>query len=271
MEHSNRGNGPNPRTDGGIGTSETGPGSAPDRVRVVLADDDPLARRVVRDVLQDAGIIVIAEAATAREAVELALHYRPEIVVLDATMATTGIGAGSAMSRIIERCPEVRVVVFAASADDELGLQCLRAGASAFLTKEIDPASLPRALHGIVRGEFACSRAFVRTLVAQMRAVPQGGVGVRPVRSALTPREWEVLDLLCEGASTEAIAETLVLATETVRSHVKNLLRKLPAHSRQEAIELAPRLRSGDTTRPSQLDEIEAGAMDNRALTPVLA
>jgi NarL family two-component system response regulator LiaR len=82
-------------------------------------------------------------------------------------------------------------------------------------------------------------------LVDQMRRTRADGAGIRPVRSRLTPREWEVLDLLCEGRSTHDIADTLILSFETVRSHIKNLLRKLGVNSRQQAVEEARRLRAG--------------------------
>jgi ATP/maltotriose-dependent transcriptional regulator MalT len=84
-----------------------------------------------------------------------------------------------------------------------------------------------------------------------MRNTPVDGDGMRPVRSPLTPREWEVLDLLCMRASTEAIADALVLSHETVRSHIKNILRKLQVGSRQQAVDAARRLRS-DILPPEQ-------------------
>ena len=80
-------------------------------------------------------------------------------------------------------------------------------------------------------------------LVQHYRSAPTGGMGLRPVRSSLTDREWEVLDLLSGGASTDDIARLLVLSTETVRSHLKNLYRKLEVRSRDEAIEAAVRMR----------------------------
>ena len=96
---------------------------------------------------------------------------------------------------------------------------------------------LPQALRGAVDGEAVISRRLGRRLVEHIRRQPEGASGMRPVKSPLTPREWEVIDLLCEGKTTDQIAETLVLSTETVRSHVKNILRKLDARSREEAVD----------------------------------
>jgi two-component system nitrate/nitrite response regulator NarL len=93
-------------------------------------------------------------------------------------------------------------------------------------------------------------------LIETLRALPDGGLGVRPVRSSLTPREWEVLDLLCSGLTVDDIAEQLVLARDTVRTHVKRLLRKLGAHSQAEAVEIANGMRSTFTpTVPAVPDD----------------
>jgi len=102
---------------------------------------------------------------------------------------------------------------------------------------------LPRVLRGVVFGEAAISRRLAMLLVEADRRSPRAGAGLRPVKSPLTDREWEVLDLLASGARTEEIAQTLVLSTETVRSHLKNLYRKLEVRSRAEATEAAQRLR----------------------------
>jgi two-component system nitrate/nitrite response regulator NarL len=93
-----------------------------------------------------------------------------------------------------------------------------------------------------------------------MRRVSPDGAGIRPVRSPLTPREWEVLDLLCAGQSTDGIAEALVLSSETVRSHIKNLLRKLGVSSRQAAVEEARRMRAGLAVVPGEGQRAEAAA-----------
>jgi NarL family two-component system response regulator LiaR len=212
------------------------------RLRAIIVDDDPLARRVVRDALQLAGIMVMAEAADGRAAIELTRFYKPDVVLMDVVMpGMDGIQATRVLTREV---PGARIVLLTRSDEDELALLGLRAGAVGYLTKDVSVDAIPRALRGAHAGEAAISRHLSMRLVEQLRLVPESGVGVRPVRSPLTPREWEVLDLLCEGQSTDEIALTLVLAVETVRSHIKNVLRKLGVRSREQAVALAANLRA---------------------------
>jgi DNA-binding NarL/FixJ family response regulator len=212
-------------------------------LRVIVADDDPLARRMLRDLLQMAGITVIAEAGSGREAVELGLYYRPDVVVMDLIMP--GVDGLAATRQIVERAPEVRVVILTSSDDDEVGLMTLRAGASGFLCKDVGVEALPRALHCAKHGEAVITRRLTMRLIEDLRTVRQDSTGLRPIRSELTSREWEVLDLLCRDMTTDDIADALVVSVETVRSHVKSVLRKLGVRSRREAVEAASRLRSG--------------------------
>jgi DNA-binding NarL/FixJ family response regulator len=186
---------------------------------------------------------VVAEATTGREAVELASFYRPEVVVMDDRVS--GLDGIEVTRRIHERAPGVCVVLLAGSHDNERALKSLRAGAVGYLSKEVELDALPRVLRGVLGGEAAISRRLTMALVESYRSSPRGGVGLRPVRSPLTDREWEVLDLLSDGAGTEDIAHTLVLSTETVRSHLKNLYRKLGVRSREQAVAEARRQRDG--------------------------
>jgi two-component system, NarL family, response regulator LiaR len=227
----------NPREIRGAGDEQAEP------LRVIVADDDALARRVVRDVLQADGVVVIAEASCGREATELALYYRPDVVVMDIVMP--GVDGISATREIVRAAPGVRVVMLTCSDDQHIGLMALRAGASGFLAKSMDLAALPRTLRAVRAGEPAVSRGMTAHLIDVARRMRDDVSGIRPVRSPLTAREWEVLDLLCEGMSTDVIADTLVLSAETVRSHVKSVLRKLGVRSRGEAVAAARRLREG--------------------------
>ena len=210
-------------------------------LKTIVADDDPLVRRLIRDTLQMDGVTVIAEACNGREAIELALFYRPDVVLMDYMMPE--LDGIEATQRIFEADPGIRVVLLTGAADDALALRALRAGASGFLSKDMELASLPRALRCAVNGEAAISRRLAMRLVQHFRTTPTGGTGLRPVRSTLTDREWQVLDLLSGGASNEDIAQSLVLSHETVRTHLKNLYRKLQVRSREQAVEAANRLR----------------------------
>jgi len=218
------------------------------RRRVVLVDDDAMSRRVVRDTLQQAGFVVIAEAANGREAVELSLYYHPDVVVMDVAMP--GIDGLEATRQIVDGDPSIKVVMLTTSDDEEVALSGLRAGAVGFVSKEIDLDALPRLLESAHRGEAVITRRMTMRLVESVRSLRPDGSGMRPVRSPLTSREWEVLDLMCDGRATDEIAEELVLSSETVRSHVKGVLRKLGVSSRKDAVEQARRMRAGATFDP---------------------
>jgi two-component system, NarL family, response regulator LiaR len=211
-------------------------------LRVIIADSDPLARRAVRDALQGAGVVVIAEAGNGGDAVRLAQHYQPDVVLMDVSMP--GLDGIAATRRIVDQASGVAVVILAARDDYETALHCLRAGASGFLTRTISLEVLARALRAATNGEAVVSRRLMTQIIGGLRRSAPGGLGMRPVVSPLTTREWEVLDLLCQGQSTDDIADTLVLSGETVRSHVKHILRKLNVSSREQAVQEARELRS---------------------------
>jgi two-component system, NarL family, response regulator LiaR len=210
-------------------------------VRAIVADDDPLARKMIKEALQSAGIVVIAEAQNGRQAVELTRHYHPDVVMMDVVMPE--LDGIAATRQIVKERPEQVIIILTTADDDEIGLVGLRAGASGFLAKDVDIDVLPQAIQGALSGEAAISRRLGMRLVEHLRRAPEGHGGLRPVKSPLTPREWEVIDMLSEAKTTDQIAAELVLSSETVRSHVKHILRKLHASSREEAVAAAQRMR----------------------------
>jgi two-component system, NarL family, response regulator LiaR len=217
---------------------------APERHRVLVVDPDPLARRALVDGLRlDGSFLIIGQAVDGVEGVELALHYRPDLVLLAA--ALPGLDVIDACARINARAPECRVVMLSTGLDLDLEMRAIRAGACGFLSKEADTAALSHALDAIASGEHVISRELTTHLVDRLRRTPEAGVGTRPVKSSLTGREWEVLDHVCGGATTREVAERLFLSNETVNSHIKSIMRKLGVHSRADAVAVAGKLRSG--------------------------
>ncbi len=210
-------------------------------LRVIIADDDPLARRMIKGALQAAGMTVVAEAKNGHEAVELGLHYQPDVVLMDVVMP--GLDGILATRRILKANPDQRVVALTRGDEGELGLLALRAGAVGFLSKHVDIDALPRALQGVREGEAAISRQMTRRLIERFRDAEDRPSGLRPIKSPLTAREWEVIDLLKSDRSPDDVADTLVLSRETVRSHIKNIMRKLNVHSRADAVSATERLR----------------------------
>ncbi|HWH95007.1 MAG TPA: response regulator transcription factor [Baekduia sp.] len=210
--------------------------------RVVVVDDDTQLRGQLRAALQDAGLTVIAEADNGRDAIDLAAHFRPDVMIMDIVMAN--IDGLSATRQIVARAPTVRILLLTASDDVDLGMVGLRAGAAGHQVKGVPVPEIVEAVLRMATGEPVVGPDLTWRLIESLRALPVGGQGVRPVRSKLTPREWEVLDLLCAGRSVDQIADELVLARDTVRTHVKRLLRKLGAHSQAEAISIANGIRA---------------------------
>jgi len=210
---------------------------------VLIAAADPLVRRALRTVLESPEFEVVGETASAGAALAAVHEHAPQVALIDVIL-DGGDGLELA-ERIAREATETRVIVLSASDDDHTAIRALRAGARGFLPKDIELDALPRAVTGVLAGEAAVSRRLSMRVIEELRNTPALGPGIRPTVSELTPREWQVLDLLTTGASTADIAIDLVLSPETVLTHVKNILKKLGVHSRRDAIRQAERLRLG--------------------------
>ncbi len=193
---------------------------------MLIAGEDAGARGVISRALRESGgFEVINEAGTADEAVAMASAFAPHVVLLD--VPTAGAEVCTVVRTILREAPEARIVVLSAEPCEQLGLETLRAGAVGFLARKIDSSALVRALNGVAGGEAAISRGLATWLVTRAREEPERRMGMRPVKSRLTTREWEVLDLVSAGISKAAIARDLSVTLGTVRSHLRNLSRKL--------------------------------------------
>jgi DNA-binding NarL/FixJ family response regulator len=206
------------------------------RVTVVMADDHAPLRGRIRDALETGGCTVLGEAATADDAVRLVLEHGPDVALLDIHMPGSGIRAAEEVTRLR---PGTAVVMLTQSTDDDDLFDSLRAGASGYLLKGTDPAGLADALRAVLAGEGAMSPRLVARIMDEFRA-PSRRLSLRPspAASKLSPREWEVMELLGQGLSTEEVASRLFLSPTTVRVHVSTVLRKLRVKDRQSAFRL---------------------------------
>src|SRR5689334_10119729 len=160
------------------------------RLRVLIADHDALARRMMHDALQDAGLVVIGSAGDGREAVALARHYRPEVLLLDIALPPAG---GVDVIRQLTPILDTRIVTVSAVAGvDEPVLAALHAGAIGHIDKDVDPDEFVRLVILASDGEAIIPSRVMTRLLDVWREIPAGGW--RPLRSALTTREWEIVD-----------------------------------------------------------------------------
>ncbi len=207
-------------------------------LRVVIADDHPHLRAGIRAALEADGCAVLAEVGDAPKAVTAALEHRPDVCLLDIHMPGSGLEA----ARQIAQLPAApAVVMLTASRDDDDLFAALRAGASGYLLKDMDPDRLGAALRGVLSGEAALPRSLVLKVMAEFAAAPKRRFGGRtqPALAKLTSREAEVLDHMAAGLSTEDIAGRLFIGQVTVRTHVSNVLKKLKVTDRDAAVRLA--------------------------------
>jgi DNA-binding NarL/FixJ family response regulator len=202
------------------------------RIRVVIADDQPLMRAGFRTVLEATGSIeVVAEAGDGEAAVRAATEQRPDVVLMDIRMpGLDGIEA-------TRRLPRDRVLVLTTFGLDEYIVEALRAGASGFLTKDAPAHELVAAVRAVAAGDAVLSPMVTRQLLDRVArrlpaVVPAPGDGL----ATLTEREREVLGLVAAGLSNAEIAAALVVAEPTVKTHVSHLLGKLGLRDRVQAV-----------------------------------
>ena len=205
-----------------------------ERIRVLVADDHAPTRAGVRGSLDSEGFEVVGEASNGRMAVDLAAELKPDVCLLDIHMPGGGIAAAEEISRSL---PDCAVVMLTYSREDEDLFDSLRAGARGYLLKDMDPDRLGPALHGVLAGEAALPRSLVSRVLEEFQGRNRRRLFVKETRpTRLTSREWEVMELLREGLSTEEIAARLFVAPGTVRVHVSAVLRKLRVPDRASAI-----------------------------------
>ena len=202
------------------------------RLRVVIADDQPMMRAGFKAVLEATGSIeVVAEAANGEEAVAAARRHAPDVVLMDIRMpGMDGIEA-------TRRLPRHRVLILTTFGLDEYIVEALRAGASGFLLKDAPTQDVVQAVRSVAAGDAVLAPAVTRQLLDQVgRRLPTPVSRTPDALAGLTDREREVLRMLAAGLSNAEIADALVLSEATVKTHVSNVLGKLGLRDRVQAV-----------------------------------
>ena len=191
-------------------------------IRILIADDHPFVRRGVKQVLTDEFPgVVIGEASTAPELLELAGKSRWDLVVLDLTMP--GRGGLDALHELKAGCPDTPVLVLSMHPEDQFAVRVLRAGAAGYLTKESIPEELVHAVKKLMAGG-----RYIRPSVADLLATQlQQGDGLQPPHTRLSDREFQVLGLIAHGKTITHIAEELSLSVKSVSTYRARIVEKL--------------------------------------------
>jgi len=206
-------------------------------VRVLLADDQALVRSGFRMILEARDDLeVVGEARTGAEAIELAERLDPDVILMDVRMPD--LDGIEATRRLTAAGSHARILILTTFDLDEYVYAALRAGASGFLLKDVEPEQLAEAVRVIASGEALLAPTVTRRLIDRFgRSLPQEKPP--PSLESLTARELEILRLLASGLSNAEIATTLVVSDATVKTHVSSILRKLRLRDRVQAVVLA--------------------------------
>lgn len=208
-----------------------------DLLRIVLADNHLLFRKGLArllDAQQD--FEVVGEAQDGAEAVGIAMRMRPDVVLMDSHLPV--FDGPEAARRIRLRMPEVQVIMLGVPNDDEDLVRAIRLGVNGYLLKDILPEDLFRHLRNTREGTTPLSPALAEPLFRQVallsRATPQCSTA-----QALSPRELDVMRLIADGLNNHEVAARLAIAENTVKNHVRSILRKLNARNRAQAAAIA--------------------------------
>lgn len=199
-------------------------------IRVFIADDHPIVRRGIRDLLEtEADIEVIGEATNGRDAVSEAVKRVPDVILMDLVM--TPVDGIEATRLIKEQAPGIKILVLTSFATDDKVFPAIKAGALGYLIKDTAPEALVRAIRQVHQGQPTLHPSIAQKVLAEIAQPAER----EPIPDPLTEREVEVLKLLAHGLTNQEIADRLVIGVTTVYSHVSNILSKLHLATRTQA------------------------------------
>jgi DNA-binding NarL/FixJ family response regulator len=221
-------------------------GSVADRIRILIVDDHALFRVGLANILgKEKEFDVIGEADSSRSAIEMAEGHNPDVILMDASLPSPG--GIETTQRIRRELPATAIVVMAADEDEEALFASIKAGAAAFVVKDISPDDLVHVVRRVSTGEFLINdKVFSKPAVAsrvlkEFRELAVYGQEAQPIFAPLSPREVVILDNIAQGMTNKQVAYALSISEQTVKNHMSSILRKLAVNDRTQAVVYAMR------------------------------
>jgi DNA-binding NarL/FixJ family response regulator len=217
-----------------------------DPTRILIVDDHALFRVGMRDILgQEPDFVVVGEAVDSRTALDLAVALMPDIVLIDLTLP--GVGGIETTQRLKRELPSVGIIVLADEEGEDALFDAIKAGAAAFILKDVVPDDLITIVRRVQVGEYLINdKVFAKPSVAgrvlkEFRELAIYGQEAQPIFAPLSPREVEILDNIAQGMTNKQVAFALSISEQTVKNHMSSILRKLSVNDRTQAVVYAMR------------------------------
>lgn len=211
------------------------------RIKIVLVDDHALFRMGMRNILErEPDLEIVAEAEDSRSAIDAAQQWTPDIVLLDLSLPPPG--GIETTQRIKREVPSTAIVALAMNEDEDQLFDAIKAGAAAFILKDINPDDLVTIIRRVNDGEYLINdKVFARPSVAsrvlkEFRELAVYGQEAAPIFAPLSPREVEILDNIARGMTNKQVAYALSISEQTVKNHMSSILRKLSVNDRTQAV-----------------------------------